>query len=132
MSVEGEPVQPEAEAAIRAELERYVAAALNQDWERFSQTFDPEPLCMPAGVSAMTTRSAIRDFYSQMPPLDSLALTPDQFEMAGELIIEVGRYEFAAADMLDSGKYLHVWRRQDDGTWRLYRNIANSDGSSDI
>ena len=120
----------EAEAAIRAALADYATASVDQDWDRFLATFDPTPLCMPAGARAMSSLDDIRAFYSQFPKLDSLSLTPTSFELAGDLVVEVGRYEFAAGEMRDVGKYLHLWRQQDDGSWKLYRNIANSDGGT--
>jgi ketosteroid isomerase-like protein len=122
-------VNADDEARIRAGLERYVAAALDQDWDRFIDVFDPAPLCMPAGVPALRSHEAIRDFYSQFPALDSLALTPESLEAAGDLVVETGAYAFSAGDARDRGKYLHLWRRQPDGSWKLYKNIANSDGS---
>jgi ketosteroid isomerase-like protein len=118
----------EVEAAIRRELAAYVSATLEQDWERFLDAFDASPLCMPAGARAMRSRDEIGAFYSQFPKLDALSLTPEHFEQAGALVIEIGRYEFAAGDMKDVGKYVHLWRQQEDSSWKLYRNIANSDG----
>jgi ketosteroid isomerase-like protein len=29
--------------------------------------------------------------------------------------------------MPDSGKYIEIWRKQSDGTWKLVRDIFNSD-----
>jgi ketosteroid isomerase-like protein len=124
---ENEP-PPEVEAAIRRELDDYVAATLEQDWDRFLDAFDASPLCMPAGAGAMRSRDEIGAFYSQFPKLDALSLTPERFEQAGSLVIEIGRYEFVAGGMEDVGKYVHLWRQQEDGSWKLYRNIANSDG----
>jgi len=28
----------------------------------------------------------------------------------------------------DKGKYLTVWKKQADGSWKIYRDINNSDG----
>ena len=63
-------------------------------------------------------------------PLTQLVLAPDSFEAAGDLVIELGRYSFTSGEMKDRGKYIHTWRHHGDGTWRLYRNIANSDGAT--
>jgi len=115
------------ESAIRSALDEYVSAALRQDWDRFTRVFDPQSLCMPAGAPAMSSHDAIRAFYDAFPPLDSLSLIPESFEAAGDLVVEVGQYDFSSGSIRDRGKYLHVWRRQPDGAWKLYRNIANSD-----
>ena len=123
------PIDPGDEAAIRAALSTYVSAALEQDWSTFVDVFDPDPLCMPAGVPALRSRDAIHGFYASFPPLDALSLVPESFEAAGALVLEAGSYAFRAGEFEDRGKYLHVWRRHAEGGWRLYRNIANSDGS---
>jgi ketosteroid isomerase-like protein len=125
-----EPIVPEDEAAIRAALKSYVQATLDQDWDRFMATFDSEPLCMPAGAPALTHHDDIRAFYTQFPALDELVLTSDSFEAAGSMVVEVGRYVFASGEFQDQGKYVHLWRRAESGDWKLYRNIANSDGAS--
>ncbi|MEX1256403.1 MAG: nuclear transport factor 2 family protein [Gemmatimonadota bacterium] len=123
-------VSPEDEAAIRRALDSFVKASLDQDWDRFIATFDSEPICMPAGAPALTTHDAIRAFYTRFPALDALELVPESLEAAGALVVEVGRYQFTAGEFSDRGKYIHLWRRGDAGEWRLYRNIANSDGAS--
>ena len=128
MAITPDRPSAEDEAAIRAELQNYQKAALDRDWDRFTEVFDMAPLCMPAGAPALRSRDEIRAFYSAFPALDSLSLAPESLEVAGGLVLEVGHYEFSAQDVRDRGKYLHLWRRQDDGSWKLYRNIANSDG----
>ena len=89
---------------------------------------EPALQCPPAYL--MSSLGAIRKLLlGKFPPLDSLTLTPTSFESAGDLVIELGRYEFSSGEASETvGKYLHVWRPQGDGTWGLYRNIANSDG----
>lgn len=58
---------------------------------------------------------------------------PNYAEVAesGDLGYTVGRYELRAsgdaAPMSETGTYLTVWTRQDDGTWKVKADIGNPD-----
>ncbi len=60
---------------------------------------------------------------------------PNYAEVAesGDLGYTVGHYEIRAkgdaAPMSETGTYLTVWTRQDDGTWKVKANIGNPDAS---
>lgn len=48
-------------------------------------------------------------------------------ELAGNQVIETGRYVLSGADgsQLDAGKYLVIWKKE-KGAWKLYRDIWNT------
>jgi uncharacterized protein (TIGR02246 family) len=53
-------------------------------------------------------------------------------DVGGDYAIETGTYEMTvtpkgAKPMPDKGKYVTVWKKQADGSWKVYRDIANSD-----
>jgi ketosteroid isomerase-like protein len=58
----------------------------------------------------------------------SLTLAASEVEAGGDIATEVGSYRATGADgaVLDEGKYLVIWRRE-DGQWKRHRDIANSD-----
>jgi ketosteroid isomerase-like protein len=45
----------------------------------------------------------------------------------GDLLVETGSYEMKTAEntLLDKGKYVVVWK-QENGQWKLYRDIGNT------
>ena len=47
--------------------------------------------------------------------------------LSGDLLVETGSYEMKAADktLVDRGKYVVVWKQQ-NGEWKLYRDIGNT------
>ena len=52
--------------------------------------------------------------------------------VAGDLAIETGTYKWMMGPkggklVADSGKYLTVWKKQADGSWKITRDINNSD-----
>ena len=64
----------------------------------------------------------------------SISWDPNYAEVAasGDMGYTVGRYEqryrVDGETVVDSGTYLTVWRRQDDGGWKVKADIGNPDG----
>lgn len=65
----------------------------------------------------------------------SITWDPIYAEVAasGDLGYTVGRYEqtsrVADETVVNSGKYLTVWRRQEDGSWKVKADIGNPDAA---
>ena len=63
----------------------------------------------------------------------SLTWDPNYAEVSasGDMGYTVGRYAARSSPdgdtLVDSGTYLTVWRRQDDGTWKVKADIGNAD-----
>ena len=51
-----------------------------------------------------------------------------EVEGMGGTAYEVGKYTlYAEGDqMLDTGKYVVIWKKQEDGQWKLHRDIWNT------
>jgi uncharacterized protein (TIGR02246 family) len=62
----------------------------------------------------------------------ALTLVVDSVEpIGGSHAIELGRYTLVIepagqAEMTDRGKYMVLWKRQRDGSWKLYRDMFNT------
>jgi uncharacterized protein (TIGR02246 family) len=53
-------------------------------------------------------------------------------QVGGDLGVETGTYSWtlvppSGTPVPDTGKYIHVWARSQDGAWRVNRYIINSD-----
>jgi ketosteroid isomerase-like protein len=62
---------------------------------------------------------------------DGSAKTEDVM-VSGDLAVETGTFAWtlqpkSGAEVKDKGKYLTVWKRQADGSWKIVRDIDNSD-----
>jgi ketosteroid isomerase-like protein len=70
-----------------------------------------------------------KQWFASIQP-DSLAAARDGLLSSGDLAVETGWYYFKgkmfgqAAE--DRGRYLNVWQRQGDGSWKIVRDMANS------
>ncbi|MEA3247355.1 MAG: DUF4440 domain-containing protein, partial [Gemmatimonadota bacterium] len=61
------------------------------------------------------------------------AATTTDVTVAGDYAIETGTFEWTLTPkkggkaMTDKGKYLTTWHKQADGSWKITRDINNSD-----
>ena len=88
---------------------------------------------MPPNHGAVEGRAAIAAFFARFPPMESLRFGPVEAHGAGDVAYGYGNYSLAMlppgaeSAVTDHGKYIEVWRRQEDGSWKLSRDIFNSD-----
>lgn len=126
-------------SAVRARIDEGVAAwtaAVNRgDMAAVADLYTEDAMLMPPNGAALRGRDAVRTFFvealSSLSPRD-VKLSSDEVEVCGDSAYEVGRYQMTVqpsggAAMNDRGKYLVVWRRQSDGSWKIARDIFNSD-----
>jgi ketosteroid isomerase-like protein len=64
--------------------------------------------------------------------LQKLIYRSDKIEVSGDFVYAIGRHQLtiktaSGAEIRDEGKYLVVYRRQQDGKWRAVADMFNSD-----
>jgi uncharacterized protein (TIGR02246 family) len=110
--------------------------ALNkEDAAAQSALYTPDGMVMLSGMPAWKGRAGIEENAKGMfdaMDLKDAKFTTDNVEVSGDLAVETGTYSMTvvpkgAKAMPDAGKYITVWKRQSDGTWKIYRDISNSD-----
>lgn len=87
----------------------------------------------PAWEGADAIRQGFTGFLSNAT-VPNFKLTVQDIIIDAGNAIERGTYEMtihpksgAGPDMTDKGKYIAVWELQPDGTWKIIRDISNSD-----
>lgn len=132
-----QPIDEEAEAAaIRRAEDEYVNAARAKDLERTLFYYADDASVFPPNAPVVTGKAAIQAAYSEWlaDPAFALSVQPTKVEVSrmGDLAYLVGTYEFTVSDpdgkpLTDRGKYVDVWKKQPDGTWKHVIDIWNSD-----
>jgi ketosteroid isomerase-like protein len=81
---------------------------------------------LPANVGIITGREGIQGFWQAVMDMGikSARLETTEVEDFGGTAWEIGKYTLCGAkeQVLDSGKYLVIWKN-DDGHWHLHRDI---------
>ena len=86
---------------------------------------------MTAAVGRSAIQARFGGLLSQLATAN-VKLTTQDLTVSGDLAVETGRYAWALTPkagktMLDSGKYVVVWKKQVDGSWKMYRDVSNHD-----
>jgi ketosteroid isomerase-like protein len=112
---------------LKAEL---VHAFERGDAARAASLYEPGARLLPPGAGVITGADAVLAFFEKRIAAgsDGGELETVRLDEYGDVAVEEGRYGRRAGDqLLDSGKYLAVFRRQPDGTWRWVTDMWNSD-----
>ncbi|MFN2531046.1 MAG: DUF4440 domain-containing protein [Pyrinomonadaceae bacterium] len=119
--------------------------ALDNDWskaaglkdvEKIVSYYSNDAVVMPPNSPSLTGKEPVRNFWKGMigAPGFTGGWKPTKIEVArsGDLAYIGGTYELGANDangklMTDKGKYVEVWKKQADGSWKCAIDIFNSD-----
>jgi len=117
-------------------------AAWNNDWaskdvERIVSHYADDASVEMPNTPIMTGKDAIRNALKPLAGDSNLALTfqPSQVEVAkaGDLAYSRGTYSLTMTDptskqpVTEKGKYVTVYRKQPDGSWKAVQDINNPD-----
>ena len=115
--------------ALKATLVRAVEQG---DPALAASLYTPDARLLPPGAPPITGMSAVLDFWRRRIAAgsDGGELETVHRDEFGDVAVEEGRYGRRSGEaLLDSGKYLVVFRRQPDGSWRFGTDMWNSDSA---
>jgi uncharacterized protein (TIGR02246 family) len=122
-------------AAIEAVNAKFVAATERGDSAAVVALYDANAMALPPGEPAWDGSAAIGKGFGGMLgafTIKGFELNAKEVVAGGDYAAETGTYKMTlvpkkGAAMEDHGKYVVVWKKQGDGTWKLYRDIWNTD-----
>ena len=119
-------------AAIRQSDENSVKAMNFKDWKGAAAVYADDAIGMPPNGPAVQGKAAIQAWMEAFPPFSSFQEQSSEIEGQTDLAYDRGTYSITltppgAAPIVDRGKYLSIWHKQADGTWKVVRHIFNSD-----
>jgi ketosteroid isomerase-like protein len=94
--------------------------------------FTDDPVMLAPNRPAIRGLTGVREFFQTM--IDEVGghahTEMVEFGIGGDLAYQIATYEFADTDKPDKGKFVEVFRRKDDGSWKVCLTIYNSDNLS--
>jgi len=124
------------EAALRKLDDEWSKAAGSRDVDKTISYYSDDAVVMPPNIPTLTGKEPIRTLWKSMlgSPDFSGGWKASKVEVArsGDLAYVSGSYEFNEKDdsgkpITDKGKYLEVWKKQADGSWKCVADMFSSD-----
>ena len=126
--------------SVDVEQERNALLAVDREWSqtvkdmnKFMAYYAPDATAHPQGMPSATGSAAIKDAFTKMSsaPGFSLQWTPVRADVgaAGDVGYTVGTYEASMDGASEKGKYVAVWKKQPDGSWKVKEDIFNADAA---
>lgn len=93
-----------------------------------------DAVLMMADAPKATGKDAILGLFTGMlaqMSIKAMTFRTDDVMLAGDIAVETGGYQVTlqpkkGAAVKDEGKFLTVWKKQADGSWKIIRDISNS------
>jgi ketosteroid isomerase-like protein len=127
-------------AAVRQAIEtnnaRFDSAAMKGDSATLVGLYSDDAVLMLSNVPAARGHDAIAKAFGGMTSsmrVSAFKLTTQDVIAAGDYAMETGAFDMtsqaakAGKPVRDTGKYLVLWKKQADGSYKILRDIANSD-----
>jgi uncharacterized protein (TIGR02246 family) len=122
--------------SIDSNLARFTAAFVKADTTAALAEYANDAILMLPNQKALHGHNEIAQsmvgFFAS-GKISSFTSRSEGVILSGDYAIENGVYDMtfqpkgAAKPIHDVGKYLTVWKRQTDGTWKMIRDINNTD-----
>lgn len=122
--------------AIEANNARFDSAAIKGDSAALTSFYADDAILMLSNSPAARGHDAIAKTFGGMvssAKVSTFKLTTQDVIVAGDYAIETGALEMGMQPpkggkaMSTMNKYLVVWKKQADGSYKILRDIANSD-----
>ncbi len=103
------------------------------DSAALAASYTEDAIIMPPDADMIQGQRGIEEFWNgviQMGAKDAVLTTVD-LNGSGDFVYEIGKYNFTIQledqeSMEAIGKYVVVWKKTADGTWKLHVDIWNS------
>jgi ketosteroid isomerase-like protein len=134
-TVSAQKKEPRGAAALRAADAAWQQVFSAKDLKRSVDFCAPDGSVMAPNAPMATGKPAISQLFSAFFALPDFKIswnaTGAEVARSGELGYTTGLYELSFKDptgkvINDNGKYVTVWQQQSDGSWKVSKDIFNS------
>lgn len=123
----------EAQAAIEAANAKFSEAFARGDGKALAAMYTSDAIVFPPDSEMIRGNEAIGEFWkaTRQSGVQSALLTTDDVGRSGDVAYEAGKVTLTIQPAgkeptKAAAKYVVVWKRQPDGSWKLHRDIWNS------
>ena len=120
-------------AAVDSMANAFGKAVLAGDYASLVKMYyADDAILLAPNMPAATGHAAIEAVFRTFPPITAFTSRVEEVVGAGDLAYLRGRYSMVMAPpgmaaVPDSGKFLEIWRKQADGSWKSSRDMFSSD-----
>ncbi len=127
-AVGSRPATPAERQAISDANARIVAAIKQGTASAIASELAPDATMLPAGMPALSGRDAIAKLFGALASMGvtDAAITTQEVTVSGDLAVETGTNSLTIKGVASAGKYLVVWKRQSDGSWKIRYDMTNA------
>lgn len=123
------------QTAIDAQLARFVDAMKKGDTVTMHSVYTDDAVVLPPNAKIIRSRADHSAWDKAMFSAFSIpaaSIKTSDLIVTGDYAIETGTYAMTLKPktgkaMADTGKYVAVWKKQPDGSWKMIRDAFNSD-----
>lgn len=121
-------------AALRQILADYVAGYNTGDLKRVMDLWTDDAVVMPNGEPVVVGKKAVEEWKGEYFKQYSFELTStsDELQVGGDWAFNRGAFDVTmtpkdgSAPIRERGKFIQIFRRQPDGSWKIARDMGNS------
>ncbi len=125
-----QPLSDEDVAAIRSVVQSFGEAALAGDWSTAAESYAVDAVFMPPNEAIYEGRAAEVAHLEATPPVLSYSSAAVDVDGSGDLAYARGAYSISLLVGADTvaleGKWVHIFKKQPDGSWLITLDIWNS------
>ncbi len=120
------------EAAVRQALDTEMKAANAADAAGWAAVYTQDAIVLRPHASAVQGREAIQQWLATLPHISNAKAQGVELVGYGDLAYLRGPYSMTfsipgVSPIDEQGKFLQIYRKQSDGSWKMTREIYNSD-----
>jgi ketosteroid isomerase-like protein len=124
--------------SANVEQERNALLQRDREWSqtakdpaKFATFFAADGSIYPPGMPLITGTEAIQKAFTEMSSAPGFALqwASSNADVSGDLGYTTGTYEMTMGGTPEKGKYVTIWKKQSDGTWKVSNDIFNADAA---
>ena len=111
---------------IRGLADKHFKAVLDHDLDAFLSTCTDDIIFLPPDQAVVEGRDACRAFLDEFPQPETFVGNVIDVEGQGDLAFSRGEADAKFPDgSTASFKFMHIYRRQSDGSWKMARDMWN-------